>query len=92
MFKNMGGKIKMLTKISCWIGIGFSVILGMVMIVAGLNAYRGGGALIGGGLAVMAVGSLMAWIGSFFAYGFGELVDNSAIQTALLVKREVEKR
>ena len=38
-----------------------------------------GTALIIGGLAVMVIGSILSWVGSLAAYGFGELVENSDI-------------
>ena len=31
------------------------------------------------GLAVIAIGSLLSWVGSLTLYGFGELVENSTI-------------
>lgn len=37
------------------------------------------------------MGPLLAWVGSFIIYGFGELVENSCIQTDLMVKEEMEK-
>ena len=40
---------------------------------------------------VVALGVMLSWIGSFTAYGFGELVENSCIQTKLMVKKEMEK-
>ena len=92
MFKNMGGKIKTLTKITCWMGIIFWIIVGIVLVVIGLNAQNDGAMLMAIGAGVMVVGSLLSWIGSFFAYGFGELVDNSAIQTALLLRSEGKGR
>lgn len=74
MFKNIGGKIKGLAKVICIVGIAISVVSGLGMICTGYN-----GAMVGMGLAVMIVGSLASWIGSFFAYGFGELIDTIPI-------------
>lgn len=90
MFTNIGGKIKKLTVILCIIGISASVIAGLVLIAIGANAYRQEG-LIGVGFAVMFGGSLLSWVGSFFTYGFGELIENSAITAELLVKADAEK-
>ncbi|MBR0466727.1 MAG: hypothetical protein IJJ40_04455 [Clostridia bacterium] len=68
MFTNIGNKIKVLAEVFCWIGISASLIVGFVLI--GTND-----ALIGIGLGVMVIGSLLSWISSFALYGFGELID-----------------
>ncbi len=68
MFDNIGGKIKTLAKIFCWIGIVFSVIFGIFLII-GEQVIIGLGLLFGG--------SILSWISSFVLYGFGELIDNS---------------
>lgn len=70
MFDNIGGKIKGLAKLVCWLGIIMSVISGIVLSAA---SESGIGVLIAIG------GSVLAWIGSFFTYGFGQLVQNSDI-------------
>lgn len=72
MFNNIGGKIKSLAAVVAWFGIGFSVIIGIVLIAAAEELF-----LIG--LIVAVLGSISSWIGSFLIYGFGELVENSAI-------------
>lgn len=81
MFDNIGGKIKATAKVFCWITIIASLILGILMLYG--NAF--------GGVVFIIIGPLFAWIGSFVLYGFGELVENSCIQTELMVKREMEK-
>ncbi len=92
MFNNIGKKIKTLAKILCWVGIVCSVLTGIAIIVSGGNAtlaVNNGyspltmessyttvpSAVIG--IVVIILGSLAAWIGSFFAYGFGQLIENS---------------
>lgn len=84
MFDNIGGKIKMLAKVFCWVGIGLSVLVGLLMMIAG--AASGGSsteAAVGlvsgvfGGLMVIVIGSLSSWIGSFVLYGFGELIERT---------------
>lgn len=71
MYDNIGKKIKTLTKIVtivliCGCFIGF--------IIAGASAGNGGeGAAIG--ILLGAASSLLIWVGSFFMYAFGELVD-----------------
>ncbi|MBQ7309265.1 MAG: hypothetical protein IJW87_03720 [Clostridia bacterium] len=77
MFDNIGSKIKNLTKICCWIMIVIGVAGGLVLLIMGAD--WGDGLMIGLGLAAMIVLPLLAWIGSFLMYGFGELVENSQI-------------
>ena len=86
MFKNIGGKIKGLAKVICIVGIAISVVAGIGMIGSGYN-----NAMVGMGLAVMIVGSLVSWIGSFFAYGFGELIENTTVIAELAAKADAEK-
>lgn len=80
MFDNIGGKIKATAKVFCWIAIIASLIGGICMLF--INAVAG--------LVFIVMGPLSAWIGSFVIYGFGELVENSCIQTELMVKKEME--
>ena len=81
MFSNIGGKIKALAKVVCWIGIILSVISGGAMIAAGMGVfgYTGmpEGAAVVSGVLTIALGSLLSWIGSFFSYGFGELIEKT---------------
>ncbi len=86
MFKNIGGKIKGLAKVICFVGIAISVVAGIGMMGSGYND-----AMVGMGLAVMIVGSLFSWIGSFFAYGFGELIENTTVIAELAAKADAEK-
>ena len=90
MFKNIGGKIKGLAKVICIVGIAISVIAGIVMIGFGSSSYNGD-TMIGVGFAVMLVGSLVSWIGSLFAYGFGELIENTTVIAELAAKADAEK-
>lgn len=89
MFNNIGGKIKGLAKFMCWLGIILSVIIGVIMIIAAASSrsytfdsygekitLSTGGSIVAG-ILVIVFGSLASWIGSFFMYGFGELVENS---------------
>ena len=82
MFNNIGGKIKALAKILCWIGIVASIITGIATIAAGTNTVRVNGsyAYVSGpavGITIIIFGCLASWIGSFFAYGFGQLIENT---------------
>lgn len=89
MFKNIGKKIKVFAKVICWLGIIFSVISGIILIVAGVNnddirtiingtvQYMDSTMLIVLGVVVLILGPIVSWIGSFMTYGFGEIVDNT---------------
>ena len=78
MFDNIGEKIKILAKVIAVLGIIASVVLGIYYMTAGREFF-------GFGLMIAIVGSLVSWVSSFFAYGFGELIVNSDI-----IKRNVE--
>lgn len=81
MFDNIGGKIKGMAKFFCWVGIIISVIAGIFILIGGASINYSFG--VSGvpmyfvGLAVIAIGSLLSWLGSLTLYGFGELVENS---------------
>ena len=66
MFDNIGSKIKILAQIVSIIGIICSVIYGLSLI---LND------VIGIGVIVIIVGSLISWASSFVLYAVGEIVD-----------------
>ena len=71
MFTDIGGKIKTLAKVICWIGIITSVLTGIGLL------FLGNSILIISGLISMIVGSLISWAGSFTLYGFGELIEKT---------------
>ena len=73
MFTNIGRKIKTLASVICWVGIIISAIGFIVMLILGIDDYDG--LLIGLSFAVLIVGGLGSWIGSFILYGYGELID-----------------
>ena len=82
MFNNIGSKIKTLAKILCWIGIIFSVISGIAIMAAGNSTITINGSYASvspalTGILVIVFGCLVSWISSFFAYGFGQLIENS---------------
>lgn len=88
MFSNIGGKLKVLAKILCYAGISLSLIIGsVIMVLGGAN----GGLAFVIGLLTIAGGSLASWIGSFWAYGFGTLVENSDIIAEKVRKCSCEK-
>lgn len=76
MYSNIGKKIKVLAKVLAWIGIAASVISGLGMMIA---SSRAGDAMAFIGFLTMILGSLLSWVSSFVLYGFGELVENSAV-------------
>lgn len=83
MFNNVGSKIKTLAKVCTWIGIIFSCLYGLVLIImslANIN-YMGGAAVLGIflGLIIAALGWLISWLSNLKLYGFGQLVENSDI-------------
>jgi len=77
LYTNIGGKIKGLAKVICWIGIVASVIAGIAMMVSMSQLNGGLGVLLG--LVYMVVGALVSWISSLALYGFGELIENTAV-------------
>lgn len=85
MFDNIGNKIKGVSKFFCWLGIICSVLLGITLVVAG-NNMPNGGVTVTIGIVVMIVGSFMSWVGSLITYGFGEMVQNSCVQTEIAVR------
>ena len=84
MFKNIGGKIKMLAKVICIAGI-------IVSIIWGIYTMIDGGWSVLYGFIRMFIGSFLAWISSFFAYGFGELISNSDKIVKLISEEEIEE-
>lgn len=88
MFENIGGKIKGLAVLMCWLGIIGSVI--MAFVLWNQNSYRN--PTIGLGIAVLVGGCLISWIGSFAAYALGELTENSERQIAMLTKLYEEQK
>ena len=83
MFSNIGGKIKTMMTVNCWILIILSIIIGIAMLVSGAAL---------GGIIVLIVGPIAAWESTSVLYGFGELVENSCIQTNLMIKQDMEKK
>ena len=69
MFNNIGGKIKTLAQVVCWLGIIASVIFGIILMLQNED-----NVLIG--FIVLILGCFFSWISSFMTYGFGQLVEN----------------
>lgn len=70
MFNDIGKKIKKLAELVCGSGIILSIIAGLATIILNEDL-----TLLG--ILVIIAGSLLSWIGSFFTYGFGELIDKA---------------
>ena len=68
MFANVGRKIMDLATLVCWLGIILSILTGIIMMAA---------ELVLPGLLIAVVGSVGSWIGSWFTYGFGELLETT---------------
>ena len=73
MFNNIGGKIKALATLVCLIGMAASVI-GAIALWATNSRYNN---TIWTGFVVLIAGCVGSWVGSFFAYGFGELIEET---------------
>lgn len=71
MFENIGGKIKTLAEIICWIGIAGSIVAGFLILMSTEGSTLSGIFLLLGG-------PLFSWIGSFVLYGFGELIEKTS--------------
>lgn len=70
MFKNVGAKIKIISKIIAWIGIVFCGIYGFVMLVSVED-------MAFAGFMIMTVGSLCSYVFSLVLHGFGEIVEKA---------------
>ena len=73
MFDNIGGKIKALAVVTCGLGI-IASIIGAIALWIQNSDYN---PTAFSGVLVLVLGSLASWIGSFFTYGFGELIENT---------------
>ena len=78
MFNNIGQKIKSLAKVFFWIGVIGSAVSGIVMMTADDEA------MIVFGVLTIVFGIMFSWVGNFFIYGFGQLVENSDRMVQLL--------
>ena len=67
MFDNIGGKIKTLAQVVCWIGIIFSVFSGIAIIVEDNFVFLG--------FIYIVIGPLASWASSFVLYGLGEIIN-----------------
>lgn len=72
MYDNIGSKIKTLAQVVFVIMAIISIISGIVIILS-----DDGAILIG--ILSAAIGVLLSWVGTFFLYGFGQLIENTDI-------------
>ena len=78
MFDNIGGKIKTLAKVLCWVGIIFSVLIAIILFIeAKEGSYRTEDLYMKLGCIYLIFGPLISWVSSFFMYGFGELIERT---------------
>lgn len=69
MFKNVGGKIKLITEILMWLSFMSFPIYGFVIIINDKDVLKG--------IIVILLGIFLTWVSSVFLYGFGQLIENS---------------
>ena len=67
MFADIGGKIRSVARMLCWIGIAFSLLVGLILMAQDSD-------LAPMGILTAGLGALFSWISSLFLYGFGELI------------------
>ena len=82
MYRNIGKKIKTLAKVFCWVGMIVSILGGGYTLIFGIRRYIALKdsmflLLAASGVVGAAVGCLLAWVGNFLLYGFGELIDKT---------------
>lgn len=76
MFSNIGGKIKVLAKVDCFVGFLITLIVAITNFV--LAAQIHSGILVVVGILFLILGAVLSWVISFFIYGFGEITSNVA--------------
>jgi len=83
MYKNIGGKIKTLTAVVTVIGIIASIIVGIVALSNAADIYKELGEKMpfSDGFVIFLIYFIAIpfgiWVSSFFAYGFGELIERT---------------
>lgn len=82
IFANPGGKIKVSAQILAWLMI-------ILFAVAGIGTMINRNVVLG--FLTIGLGFLLAWISMLTLYAFGELVQNSDIQTNLAIKADQQQ-
>lgn len=76
MFTNIGGKIKTVAKVICWLGMILCVVLGIiVLVIADELPADLEDACYPFGVIIILVGPVFSYIGSLKLYGIGELIE-----------------
>lgn len=83
-YENIGGKIKILARVLCVLGIIVSFVSGIRFIVVSSEIGTMYGVYIICGIAIIVVGSILFWIATWLLYAFGDITENVAI-----IKRKV---
>lgn len=73
MFSNIGFKIKILAVICCCVGM-LASFHSAINIWSKTNQYHD---YTAEGLGVLIIGCLVSWLGSFFTYGYGQLIEHA---------------
>lgn len=71
MFTNIGGKIKVLAKVVCFVGFVITLIVAITNFVLAAQVHSG--VLVVLGILFLILGAVLSWVSSFFIYGFGEI-------------------
>lgn len=77
MFANIGRKIKALAWVVCIVGMLGSFVSAVIQWGNSGDYFYGDYASILSGFLTLIVGSLVSWVGSFFCYGFGQLIEKT---------------
>lgn len=89
MFKNIGGKIKIVAIVTCIFGM-------LVSWIAGIILMTEGDIMVLWGFLVAILGSAFSWVGTFFTYGLGQLIENSdklvAGQSILVTRAQADAK
>ncbi|MBO7542526.1 hypothetical protein J6T93_01275 [bacterium] len=75
MYSNIGEKIKVFAAMFCGIGMLISFFSALCIWSKASQYHDDASAVVG--LAVLVIGCLASWIGSFFTYGFGQLIEHA---------------
>ena len=87
MFTNIGGKIKVLAKVLCILGIVASIVAGNILATNYFSS-----SFLSSLVIIVICGSLLSWVCSIFVYGFGELIENITVIAELAAKADAEKK
>ena len=85
-FGNIGGKIKTVTKVFCYIGMIVCIIAGFVVLISSSDSsyYNESNYKLSTGLFLLFGGPFICWLSSLMTYGFGELIDEVKKNNCLL--------